>query len=602
MPWEAWATLAVVAAVLVALARNAAGPDAVLGGGALALMTLHVWSPRFPSPAQVAASFGNEALLAVAVLFVVAAGLTETGALSAFVGPLLGRPRASTVTAQARLMLPVATASGVMNNTPLVAMIVPLLTDWCRRSGRTPSKFFIPLSYAAILGGLTTLVGTSTTMIVQSMMVAARASDPDMPVMGMFTITPVGVPVAIAGIGFVLLASRWLLPERVSPRADLANARAYTAEMTVLPRSPIDGRTIEEAGLRHLPGMYLAAVERQGEALVAVGPEQRLVAEDRLVFVGVVDSIVDLQRINGLAPATNQVFKLNGFRHDRCHVEAVVSNTCPIVGQTIRGGKFRSRYDAAVIAVHRNGERIHKKIGDIVLRAGDTLLLETHPNFLKYHRNSRDFFLTSPVENSQLRRHERGWVALSIVAGMVAVVGLESYTGIGILNGALIAAALMVATRCCSIEQARRSLDWPLLIAIGSSLAIGRAIETSGLAGAMASWLVGSAASNPWLVLAQVYLATLLVTETVTNNAAAAIMFPIGYATAGALGVSVMPFVIAVVVAASAGFATPLGYQTHLMIFGPGGYRFGDFVRIGLPLDLVVMAVTLAVTPIVFPF
>ncbi len=565
-------------------------------------MTLHVWSPRFPSPAQVAASFGNEALLAVAVLFVVAAGLTETGALSAFVGPLLGSARSSTVAAQARLVVPVATASGIINNTPLVAICVPLLTDWCRRTGRTPSKFFIPLSYAAILGGLTTLIGTSTTLVVHSMMLAARADDPSLPVMGMFTITPVGVPVAVAGIGFLLIASRWLLPERVSPRADLADARAYTAEMTVLPRSPIEGRTIEEAGLRHLPGMYLAGLERGGEAVPAVGPEQRLMADDRLVFVGVVDSIVDLQRIHGLAPATNQVFKLNGFRHDRCHVEAVVSNTCPLVGRTVREGRFRSRYDAAVIAVHRNGERIQKKIGDIVLSAGDTLLLETHPSFLKYHRNSRDFFLTSPVENSRLRRHERAWIALAIVVGMVTAVGLESFTGIGILNGALIAAALMVATRCLSVEQARRSLDWPLLIAIGSSLAIGKGIETSGLAGSLGAWLAGSAGLPPWLVLGQVYLATLLVTETVTNNAAAAMMFPVAVATAGVLGVSVMPFVIVVIIAASAGFATPLGYQTHLMIFGPGGYRFGDFVRIGLPLDLVVMAVTLAVTPFVFPF
>ena len=601
MTWEAWVTLGVVAAILVALARNAAGPDVVLGTGAVALMTLHALSPRFPSPLQVAAGFGNEALLAVAVLFVVAAGLTETGALGAFIGPLLGRPR-STAVAQARLMFPVAAASAVINNTPLVAMGVPLLNEWCRRNGRTPSHYFIPLSYAAVLGGLCTLIGTSTTLVVQSMLVAARATDPSVPVMGLFTITPVGIPVALAGIAFVLVSSRWLLPDRRTPRADLADARNYTAEMTVLPRSPIDGRTIEEAGLRHLPGMYLAAVERGGESLVAVGPEQRLRAADRLVFVGVVDSIVDLQRINGLAPATDQVFKLNGYRHDRCHVEAVVSNTCPVVGQTIREGRFRSRYDAAVIAVHRNGQRIAKKIGDIILSPGDTLLLETHPNFLKYYRHSRDFFLTSPVADSQLRRHDRAWMALSILAGMVTLVAFEAYTRIGILNGALIAAALMIATRCCSIEQARRSIDWPLLIAIGSSLAIGRGIETSGLAAVIASWFEATGSLSPTLALAQVYLVTVVVTEAVTNNAAAAIMFPIAQATAAAFGADLMPFVVVVAIAASAGFATPLGYQTHLMVFGPGGYRFSDFARIGLPLDLIAMAVTVVVTPMVFPF
>jgi di/tricarboxylate transporter len=372
--------------------------------------------------------------------------------------------------------------------------------------------------------------------------------------------------------------------------------------MIVVDRSPIAGRTVEEAGLRHLPGMYLAALERQGEAVVAIGPEQRLRAQDRLVFVGVVDSIVDLQGVPGLVPATDQVFKINGHRHDRCHVEAVVSNTCPLIGKTVREGKFRSRYDAAIIAVHRNGARLQKKIGDIVLSAGDTLLLETHPNFLKYYRDSRDFFLTSRVHNSQLRRHERAPLALAIFAAMITVVGLEAYTGLGILNGALMAAALMIATRCCSIEQARRSLDLPLIVAIGSSLVIGRAMQTSGLAAALAGLLVGGIGQTPWLVLAQVYLATLILTEVVTNNAAAVMMFPIAHAAAAALGVAVMPFMIVVAIAASAGFATPLGYQTHLMVFGAGGYRFSDFVRLGVPLDLVAMAVTLTVTPIAFPF
>ena len=601
MTWEAWVALAAVAAVLVALARNLAGPDVVLATGAIFLSTLHAWSPRFPAPVEVAQSFGNEGLIAVAVLFVVAAGLTETGALGMIAAPLLGRPRSVTA-AQARLMAPVALASAVVNNTPLVAMMVPVVNDWCKRTGLTPSRLFIPLSYAAVLGGLCTLIGTSTTMIVQALLIAARTKDPSIPVMHMFTITPVGVPVALAGIGFVIFASRWLLPDRRTARADLADAREYTAEMIVVDRSPIDGRTVEDAGLRHLPGMYLAALERQGEAVVAIGPEQRLRAQDRLVFVGVVDSIVDLQKVPGLMPATDQVFKINGHRHDRCHVEAVVSNTCPLIGKTVREGRFRSRYDAAIIAVHRNGARLQKKIGDIVLSAGDTLLLETHPNFLKYYRDSRDFFLASRVQNSQPRRHDRAPAALAILAGMVLVAGLEPYSGLGILNAALIAATLMIAAGCCSMEQARRAVDFPLIIAIGSSLVIGRALQTTGLADGIAGVLVAGAGLGPWLVLAQVYLATLLLTELVTNNAAAVMMFPVALATAAALDVSVMPFVIVVAIAASAGFATPLGYQTHLMVFGSGGYRFADFVRIGVPLDLVAMAVTLAVTPIVFPF
>jgi di/tricarboxylate transporter len=413
------------------------------------------------------------------------------------------------------------------------------------------------------------------------------------------------VPAAVLGLGFILVTSRWLLPERKSADAELADARQYTVEMLVLPGSPIDGKTIEEAGLRHLPGLYLAHIERNGEAIVAPGPQQVLRGNDQLVFVGVVSSVVDLQRIAGLRPATDQVFKLSVPRRDRNLVEAVVSSTNPLVGQTIREGRFRSRYDAVVIAVHRNGERIASKIGDIVLQPGDTLLLEAHPSFHERHRQSREFFLVSAIPDSEPRRHGRARIALLILAGMVAVVGLNDLLGlkVGLLPAALVAAGLMLLTGCCSFEQARRSIDWPVLIAVGASLGIGRAFESSGAAGVIGRGITGPLEPfGPVAVLAGVYLLTLVLTEIVTNNAAAVLAFPIARAAAEQLGVDVMPFVIAVAVAASAGFATPLGYQTHLMVYGPGGYRFGDYLRIGIPLDLFIALIVVLLTPIVFPF
>ena len=600
MTWESLVTLAIVTAVFVALARNAAGPDIVLAGAAAALMTFHPLSDRFPSPAQVAAGFGNEGLLTVAVLFVIAAGLTETGGLSLVTDRVLGFPT-STRRAQIRLTTLVAGASAFVNNTPLVAMFVPVVKDWSRRARISASQLFIPLSYASILGGICTLIGTSTNLVVQAFLIQARKDDPSVPVMSMFTLTPIGVPVAILGIAVMVLMSRRLLPERQAPLQDLDSGREYTVEMMVPQGSPINGLTIEAAGLRHLPNLYLASVERDDEALPAVGSTQRLRSGDRLVFVGVVDSIVDLQKVRGLVPATNQVFKLNSPREDRCLVEAVISEACPLVGQSVREGRFRSRYDAAVIAVHRNGQRVAGKIGDIVLNTGDTLLLETHPQFLKYYRNSRDFLLTSALDNSAPRRHGRAWIALTILASMVTVAALEPFLGVSVLNAALLAAAAMLLTGCCSVEQARRSLDWPLLIALGSALAMGRAMETSGLAGTLAGGLVG-VSGQPWVVLAEVYLLTLVFTEVVTNNAAAVLAFPIGQAAAAALGVSVLPFAVAIAVAASAGFATPLGYQTHLMVYGPGGYRFSDFLRMGLLLDAVVMAATVPLVALIIGF
>ena len=602
MNWEAWVTLAVVVLILYALARNFAGPDVILMGGAVTLTTLGLVSDRLPDVSNMAASFGNQGLLTVAVLFVVAAGLTETGAMSLITEPLLGRPR-SLRAAQFRMMVPVATVSAFLNNTPVVAMFKPVVQDWSRSAGLSPSKLFIPLSYAAVLGGCCTLIGTSTNLVVQALLIEAQRTDPTVPIMGMFTLTPVGVPVTIAGIAYILLVSSRLLPDRRPAVAALEDTRQYTVEMLVQPGSAIDGLTIEQAGLRHLPGMYLASIERHGEPLVAVGPDERLVGDDRLIFAGVVDSVVDLRKVRGLVPATDQVFKLRAPEHKRLLIEAVVSAACPLVGRTIREGKFRARYEAVVIAVHRNGERVDRKVGDIVLRSGDTLLLEAHSRFLGQHRNSRDFLLVSSVEDSQPRRHDKAWLALAILVALITTITFEDYTGINVFHGSLIAAGIMVLTRCCSGDQARRSVDWPILISIGAALTIGRAMETSGLAGYMARAVVGSsAAAGPWGALAAMYLLTLVFTELVTNNAAAALAFPIARATALQMDVSLLPFVIAIAIAASAGFATPFGYQTHLMVYGPGGYRFSDFVRVGLPLDVVCMIVTIALAPLFFPF
>jgi di/tricarboxylate transporter len=600
--WEAWFTLAVVVGLLVGLARASAGADVLLLGGAVILTSCHAFSSRFPGPGALAAAFGNEGLLIVGVLFVVAAGLQETGGMTLVTNRILGQPR-NLGSALVRLTVPIAAVSAVLNNTPVVAMFVPVVHGWCKRTGISPSKLFIPVSYAAVLGGLMTLIGTSTTLVVQALLIEARKTDPSVPVMGMFTISAVGVPVAIVGLVYLRYAAPGLLPDRKPFIDDLADPRQYTLEMLVQPGGPIDGSTIEDAGLRRLPAMYLASIERQGEPLVAVGPMQVLHGGDRLVFVGIVDSIVDLKRIRGLVPATNQVYKLNTHHHDRCLVEAVVSEANPLVGRSIREGRFRTRYDAAVIAVHRNGERIVSRIGDIVIAPGDALLLETHLRFLDEHRHRRDFLLVSPVADSQPPRHERAWVAVAILAAMVTAAGLEAFTSISLFQIALIGAGLMVLSRCVSIDQARRSIDIGVLVAVAAALAIGKTIESTGLAAVAADVVVSTCRPfGPWGVLAGMYLVTLVFTELVTNNAAAALAFPLAKATAAALGVNMMPFAIVIAVAASAGFATPFGYQTHMMVYGPGGYKFGDFVRIGVPLDIIVMIVCVSLTPLFFPF
>jgi di/tricarboxylate transporter len=403
----------------------------------------------------------------------------------------------------------------------------------------------------------------------------------------------------LLGIVVVLVFGRWLVPERKPPLLLQDDPREYVIEMLVERESSLVGKSVEQAGLRHLPGAYLAEIERAGQLLPAAAPSEILRAEDRLVFIGVVDSVVDILRLRGLIPAPDQVFKLDEPRAERRLVEAVVSDSSPVVGHTIRDSNFRTRYDAVVIAVARNGERISGKLGDIVLRAGDILLLETRLSFGRLHRNSRDFLLVSEVTHAKLPRHEKAWLALAILAGMVLAATLEL---VSMLEASMAGALLMIATGCTRLESARASIDWNVLVVIGVALGIGSAMSSTGAAQAVAhSWL-SLAGDNPWLALAVTYAITSLMTEVITNNAAAVLIFPIAQAAAESLGVSMWPFVACIMMAASASFATPIGYQTNLMVYGPGGYRFSDFARIGIVLNVALGILAVALAPMIWPF
>jgi len=609
--------LIVVFLVFVLLATSRLPADVLLMAGLAVLLLSGVVSSR-----EALQGFGNEGLVTIALLFVVVSGLSETGAVSSLADYLFGRAKSVSM-AILRLMVPTAAVSAFVNNTPVVAMLIPAVSDWARQNRVPASKLMLPLSYAAILGGTCTLIGTSTNLIVNGLLI--RAHDQGLPMgqhvlprgLGMFDPTWVGLPVTVVGIAFVLLTHRWLLPARVITPPIREDPRQYTTEMLVEPGSPLVGKTIEEAGLRHLPGLYLAEINRDGQVLPAVPPQERLRANDRLIFVGVVESVRDLQKIRGLVPATNQVFKLDAPRSHRCLIEAVISDRCPLVGKTIRDGRFRSRYNAVVIGVAREGERLKGKIGDIVLRRGDTVLLEAHPSFVETHRHSRDFYLVSPIEDSTPPRYEKAGTALAILLAMVLVVSLSESLGditvmlgsvklafgrITMLKGALLAAAAMLAFRCCTLSEVRRAIDWQVLVAIGAAIGIGSSLETTGAARSVAGYVVDLVRHNPWLALLVLHAMTSFLTELITNNAAAALMFPFALATAQQLDVNPMPFVMSVITAASASFATPLGYQTNLMVYGPGGYRFSDYLRMGIPLNIIVTLVTVSVAPLVWPF
>ena len=597
MTWEAWLTLLVVLGMLLALARNLAPTDAIMLGGLTLLAPLSTISDRFPKAAELVQAFGNESVATIAALFVLTAGLSATGAAQSVSQHLLGRPK-SIAAAQLRLMVPVVALSAFINNTPVVATLLPVVKEWAHVTKHSPTKLLLPLSYAAVLGGTCTLIGTSTNLVVQGLLLGSH-----LPAMGMFTLTPVGVPIAVAGLLLILLVSQLLLPDRSQEAPAQRDPRQYTAVMRVRPGGPIVGRSIEEAGLRHLGGLFLGEVERSGLHIPAVAPDFVLQASDVLTFVGLVKSVADLQRISGLEPATDDVHLLDTPRTVRCFAEAVVSPTSPLIGQSIRDSGFRSRYDAVVIAVHRNGEQIQEKIGDVVIHRGDTLLLETRDQFVERYRNESDFLVVSKLDGEVSLRHDKSARAISILLAVVIGAALEPVTGIGILPLAMVGSLAMLIGQCCTLAQAKRGMEWSVLLSIGAALGIAKALTSTGAADAIATTLIEPLGEfGPRAALAGVYLVTLLLTELITNNAAAALAFPVALSTAFQLGCSPMPYVIAVTLAASSGYATPMGYQTHMMVHSAGGYLFADFMRIGIAMDALCMMVAVALIPIFFPF
>jgi len=575
---EALLTGFVIVGVIGLLAFTRIAADVVLMAGLTILLVFGVLTPQ-----ESLEGFANPGLATVAVLYVVVAGLRETGAVDWISTSLLGRPD-SFFSALARLVFPVGIMSAFVNNTPVVAMMVPAVRDWARRTGLTASQLLMPLSYAAIIGGTCTIIGTSTNLVIDGMLIDRMGEG-----FGFFQLAWVGVPASIAVATYLFAFSRTLLPSHRDDEIDLEELKQYLVEMLVEPGSSLVGKTIEGAGLRHLPGLYLMDIERSGTSIPAVSPDEILQENDRLIFSGMVDSVADLQRFDGLRLASDQVFKLDTQRANHSLVEVVVSEACPLIGKTVRAGQFRNVYNAAIIAVSRSGEHVRARIGDIVLQAGDMLLLEANVDFPRQHRNSKDFMLVSSVENSQPYKTEKRGIAIGIFVAMVIVAALEITS---LLVAGMVAAGLMMLTRCMSSANARREVSWQVLIVIGASIGLGRALFESGAAEVISRLLVTSVTADPILMLAMVFFVTALLTGVITNIAAATLMFPVVVSVSELTGTSLTAMVATLMVAASASFATPIGYQTNLMVMGPGGYHFSDFVRFGVPLTVIVGVVT----------
>ncbi len=587
MGWQASFSLILMIAALLGMSMTRISPHLIMMATLVILSTAGILTP-----AEALAGFSNSGLITVAAMFVIASGIHASGAIDLLVDRVLGQPK-NVRSAMLRIFLPIPILSAFLNNTPVVATMIPALHAWCRKIDIAPSKLMIPLSYATILGGSVTLIGTSTNLVVNGQYQTLTGEDG----FSLFALTPIGLPVAIIGLGFMLIFFPKWLPTR-QDKTPFGNLREFTLEVAVAQAGPLVGKTVEQAGLRNLKRIYLIEIEREGSIVTAVSSEEILRGGDRLVFAGDTEAISDLLRINGIVPsADNQPAALMQDRPERRLVEAVVSPHCDGLGQALRDIRFRDRYGAAVLAVARNGERVPGNLGSIKLQAGDTLLLEARPAFVSRQRFNKEFLVVNDLDTER-PQHQKAWLAWGILFAVVFSAGIGL---ISILNASLIGAGLMLISRCVSVGQAEKSLDLTVIITIAASFALGNALEKTGVAKLLADYLILFSDGQPWLLLIMAYFSVMILTEIITNNAAALLMLPIVLQLVEKANLNAEPYVLAVMMAASASFATPIGYQTNLMVYGPGDYRFSDFLRVGIPMNLLIATITLGILILFWP-
>jgi len=533
----------------------------------------------------------NESIILILLLIIISEVIKKTAVIGYVLNRLL-KPNLSYQRFLTRMTSGVAFFSGWINNTPLVAFMIPYVYDWARKKGISPSKVLIPLSYAALMGGTITLIGTSTNLVVNGL-----AIESGLPSLHLFDFIYVGIPVTILGTIYLIFIGSKLLPERENVLSQFdARTREYLIETIVPPLSKLTGKTIEEAGLRNLNDLYLVQILRDQETIAPVSPKEVIRKNDCLFFAGNTEKIIDL--IQGttdlILPFGTKM--LNQPRNNI--VEAVIPDNSKLHNQTAKSYQFRMHYDAAIIAIQRKSEKLRGKLGEIKLKAGDLLLLVTGENFKA--DAEQDFQVITNVK--KIERME-GWKVTIFFIILLGAFTLSAVKILPLFIGLLCVIGFIALTNMIKLTDMKRSLDFNLFFLLVLALAIGKAIFNSGLADQMAEIIISSTKGNTLLVMISLYVITNLISMFVTNAAAVAVSFPIAIAAATELGVdNFKPFILVIAFAASAEFMTPFGYQTNLMVYGPGGYKFKDYLRVGFPLSLMYLVATILILKLVFGY
>lgn len=581
----AWFVVFVVLLVFVLQVCTKLPSDLVFLGG----MGLLLVSGVIPAGA-VLGSFSSSTVVLIGALFVVISGLVHTGFLQWVVRYCLGSPK-TYHKAVIRLMLPVAALSSFLNNTAVVALFTGVVRLWAKKLGLAPSKLLIPLSYASGMGGICTLIGTPPNLLISGFYTKETGI-----ALSIFTPTLAGLFCLVVGVLSVLALSR-LLPERVSPEDALQGTSTYTVELMVPTMSSLVGQTIKEAGLHQVDGGHLIEIIRlDKEVITAVDDEEFIFGGDRLIFSGNVEKILEIRDNYQLVNATHHVFSLDEVEKDRKLRMATVGFKSSFIGRCMSDTAFEEDNNLVLVAIAREGDVVKGSPREVEIKAGDTLLMECPQRF---HMDRQSKYDLMEMASESLYKPDKRTLYSSLI--MIAMVAVSSLGYLTLLQAAFIAAFAMIICRFCTIEQARDSIDWSLLMIFAGSISLGTAIQDTGIAEWISQGILVLCDGSPIVALAGICLVGTFITEFTSNTATAAIFFPIAYQTAVNMDVSPLTFCVALMISVSSSFATPIGSPTHMIVYGPGGYRFTDFARIGIPMNFIIWIANLFITLLLFP-
>ena len=569
---DAWITIITVLGMFTILLFTKVRSDMVFLGAIGILYVTGVLDSK-----EAFSGFSSTSVIIIGVLFVVVAGMTHTGVLQWIVRNLLGQP-SSYQKAITRLMLPVAVLSSFLSNTTIVALFVNIVKMWSKKLGVSPSKLLIPLSYASGMGGVCTLIGTPPNVLATT-------------IPGLFCL--------FVGI-LSVIAMRRLLPDRKAPEAVFESTGEYTVELLVPSDNPNIAKEIGDLGLNNVRGGSLVELRRfDDETVMSPVPDNEpLMGGDRLIFAGQIDELLKLKESHGLVSADHHVFHFKEVSEGSHQLRtAYVNFGSNLIGTTMRKNNFEHEQNITLVAVSRRGKRIEDSPRDVVLQAGDTLLLETgngKKNITQDLSHNLHFFDSAEIPNI-------GYGTFISTSIMITMVALSALGIIPLLQCAFIAAAAMLIFRCCTTSQAMEAINWDILMVFAGSVVLGLAIQKTGIAERLAYGILDVCGTNPIVVMTAICLVGTFITEFISNTAAGAMFFPIMYEAAVGLGYEPYPFLIALMISVSSSFATPIGSPTHMLVYGPGGYHFSDFIRIGLLMNLIILAANIFIVNIVYP-